>query len=121
MRFLNVSLLALVLVFLSACSSNTLKVRQEQREKLAASTGMYCDFVSGDLYPDIEVELSLKMAGRCDAGKNFTMTQFRNSSNHNGVLYCCHSARAERKNVPAPTPRRTTPNDQKGGDVVEAP
>lgn len=121
MNVLNLSLLSLVLVILSACSSNTLKVRQEQREKLAVSTGMYCDFVSGDMFPDIEVELSLQMARRCDAGKNFTMTQFRNSSNHNGVLYCCHSVRMEKKNLPAPTPRRTTPVDKKDGDIVEAP
>lgn len=121
MNIFNLSLLSLVVLILSACSSNTLKVRQEQREKLAVSTGMYCDFVSGDMYPDIEVELSLQMARRCDAGKNFTMTQFRNSSNHNGVLYCCHSTRTEKKNLPAPTPRRATPADKTDGDIVEAP
>lgn len=87
----------LAALFLSGCASGTFKARQEQREKLTASTGMFCEFVSGDLFPDLDVELSLAMARRCDSSKNFTITNYKNSSDHSGVIYCCAAARAEKK------------------------
>lgn len=85
-------------VVLSGCASGTFKARQEQREKLANSTGMFCEFISGDLFPDLDVELSMKMANRCDANKNFSVTNYKNSSDQPGVIYCCATtSRAERK------------------------
>ncbi|MGZ3773513.1 MAG: hypothetical protein ACXVCY_10670 [Pseudobdellovibrionaceae bacterium] len=108
-------------LILSGCASGTFKARQEQREKLASSTGMYCEFVSGDLHPDVDVELSMQMAHRCDSGKNFTITNYKNSSDQTGVIFCCSTvgraeSRTERRYsqptrapapaavAPAPTP-----------------
>ncbi|MEK2646593.1 hypothetical protein [Bdellovibrio sp. BCCA] len=84
-------LLTSSVLLLSGCSS-AFKARQEQREKLAASTGMYCEFVSGDLFPDLDVELNMQMARRCDSNKNFSITNYKNSSDQTGVIYCCSTA-----------------------------
>lgn len=82
--------LALSAVFLvTGCASGTFKARQEQREKMAASSGMFCDFVSAALSPDVDVELSMQMARRCDSTKNFSITNYRSASDEQGVLYCC--------------------------------
>lgn len=90
--------LTLSALFLSGCASGTFKARQEQREKLAASTGMYCEFISGDLFPDVDVELSMKMANRCDSSKSFSITNYKNSSDQAGVIYCCSmAAKGERR------------------------
>ncbi|WP_413559993.1 hypothetical protein [Bdellovibrio sp. HCB209] len=93
-RLLVVSLSALFL--LSACASGTYKARQEQRDKMAASSGMYCNFVSGEVFTDVEVELSMEMAKRCDSSRPFSITNFKTSSNENGLVYCCSmSGRAQ--------------------------
>jgi hypothetical protein len=76
-------------LFLSACASGTFKTRQEQRDKLAASSGLYCDFVNGDQYPDLDVELNMRMAKKCDANKSFSVLPYKNSSDKSGVVYCC--------------------------------
>ncbi|MBC7371566.1 MAG: hypothetical protein H7326_08380 [Bdellovibrionaceae bacterium] len=78
-----------VSLLLASCASSTYKARQEQREKLASSTGMYCDWVNGDKHSDIEVELNLQMAKRCDANKSFGLTNYKNNSDQNGIMYCC--------------------------------
>lgn len=96
-RILLVSSITSALL-LSGCASGTFKARQEQREKLAANTGMYCDFISGDVFPDLEVELSMQMARRCDSNKNFSITNYKNSSDQPGVIYCCStSGKVEKK------------------------
>jgi len=111
-RFL---LLAGAVVFMSGCASGTFKARQEQREKMAASSGLYCEFISGDLFPDLDVELNMRMAKRCDADRNYTITNYKNSSDQTGVMYCCsltgitaappkRQARAERPAMSTPAP-----------------
>lgn len=89
---LRLALLLSLSTLFVGCASGTFKARQEQRERMAASTGMYCEFVSGDLFPDVDVELSMSMAKRCDSTKSFSITNYKNSSDHNGVIYCCSTA-----------------------------
>lgn len=98
------------------CASGTFKARQEQREKMAASTGMYCEFVSGDLFPDLDVELSMSMAKRCDSSKNFSITNYKNSSDHNGVVYCC-STSGKRASAPA---KKSSGAPASGGTSTDA-
>ncbi|AFY02804.1 hypothetical protein [Bdellovibrio bacteriovorus] len=99
-------------LILSGCASGSFKARQEQREKMAASTGMFCEFLSGDVYHDLDVELSMKMANRCDANRNFSITNYKNTSDQNGVIYCCAtSGRGERK-AAAPKKAPVTPSKQ---------
>ncbi|MEK2690008.1 hypothetical protein [Bdellovibrio sp. GT3] len=118
-RILVVSLSSVFL--LSACASGTFKARQEQRDKLAANTGMYCNFVSGEQFPDIEVELSMEMAKRCDSSRAFSITNFKNSSNENGVVYCCSmSGRAQTAVNKRTEARAASEKKDSGAEVVEA-
>lgn len=97
--FMRLFLFALIAGSLAGCASSRFKARQEQREKIANSAGLYCDFISGDLYPDLEVELNMQMARRCDVNRNFSITNYKNASAQNGIMYCCalsHSYAAHR-------------------------
>lgn len=107
---------ALSSVFLLSACSSTFKARQEQREKMAASSGLYCEFVDGDQHPDTDVELNMQMSRRCDATRSFSITNYKNSSSRSGVMYCCTMAgyeprvvRRERIAPPPPAPRTQAP------------
>ncbi|HEY1078937.1 MAG TPA: hypothetical protein VGE46_02535 [Bdellovibrio sp.] len=108
-------LLSAAVLLLSGCASGTFKARQEQREKLAHSSGMYCEFISGDLFPDVDVELSMQMARRCDSNKNYSITNYKNSSDQSGVIYCCSTARKSASVAPK-KPQTTNP---KGDTTAE--
>lgn len=96
-RLLAFSILALSLV---GCS-NAAKMRAQEREKVSLSSGLYCDFVNGDEYADVEVQLNIEMAKRCDVGRDFTLTSYKNSSEIHGLVYCCALARKDEKPAPA--------------------
>ncbi|WII72823.1 hypothetical protein QJS83_02935 [Bdellovibrio sp. 22V] len=104
------------MLFLSGCASGTFKARQEQREKMASSTGMYCEFLSGDMFPDLDVELSMSMARRCDANKTFSITNYKNSSDQNGVIYCCST----RSRMTTQTPKKATPAKTESSEASDA-
>lgn len=88
---------ALVASFLTGCASSAFKARLDQRDKVAAASGLFCDFVNGDEYTDVAVELNLQMANRCDTSKNFSISSYKNASEMRGVLYCCQSKPKEDK------------------------
>lgn len=75
-------------LILTSCASST-KARQEARDKAAISSGLYCEFVSGDEYEDVDVEVSLRMSKKCDSNKPFNLTNYKNSSENFGLVYCC--------------------------------
>jgi hypothetical protein len=112
-------------LFLTSCASSTYKARQEQREKLASSSGMYCDWVNGDKHSDVEVELSLQMAKRCDSNKAFSLTTYKNNSDQNGVMYCCVNAAGGNMSVSpsrkssGPAAQKSTPAAGSADDIVE--
>lgn len=106
-------------LLLSGCASGTFKARQEQREKLAVSSGMFCEFVSGDLHPDVDVELSMQMAKRCDSAKSFSITNYKNSSDQAGVIYCCSTAGRKAASVaPMSTPAAKKPAADSDDEIV---
>lgn len=111
-----------VVLMLSGCASGTFKARQEQREKMADSSGMFCEFVSGDLFPDLDVELSMQMARRCDSSKNFSISNYKNSSGQSGVIYCCSTVSKAEKKVSAPVPAKppATPVKSEGAPAEQA-
>ncbi len=86
----------LSVLFLSGCASGR-KQKFEQREKLAASSGLYCDFVNGEKNKEVELELNVLMAKKCDADRPFSITNYKTPAEVTGVLYCC----AIRKEVKA--------------------
>jgi hypothetical protein len=92
-------------LILTSCASSTYKARQEQREKLATSSGLYCEWISGDKHSDIDVEVNLQMGKRCDSSKPFSLTNYKNNADQNGIMYCC--AMVEHA-VAAPAPRKSS-------------
>jgi hypothetical protein len=84
---------------LAGCASSQMKVRKEQRDKAAQNSKLYCDFVNGDLFPDVEVMLNLEMAKRCDSEKTFTITQYKTTNENMGIVYCCSLHEKELKEV----------------------
>lgn len=91
-------------MLLSSCSSHY-KKRQEMREKASAASGLYCEFLSGDLYTDLDVELNLQMAKRCEVDKGYSITNYKNASDQIGVIYCCQ---VQKKMAKAPTSKSSS-------------
>ena len=75
-------------VLFSGCST-AYKARQEEKTKVAAATGHYCEFINGDSHNDVDVELTLQMTKKCDVSKPSTMTNYKNASDIFGIVYCC--------------------------------
>lgn len=87
--------LLLVSVLGVGCSS-AMKARQAEREKISSSAGFICEFLNGEDFADIDVQLNISMAKRCDAQKPFSISSYKNSSDIFGVLFCCNTPRDER-------------------------
>ncbi len=87
----RILLLVVSFIFVTGCASSQMKQRKEAREKISQSSKMYCDFVNGELFPDIEVVLNLEMAKKCDGEKNFSITQYKTSNENMGIMYCCNT------------------------------
>ena len=79
---------ASALFALSACSSAQ-KERQAERDQISKTSGMYCEFVNGEIFPDVDVQMNIEMAKRCDSSKTFSITAYRTPSENQGVIYCC--------------------------------
>lgn len=106
--------MAVAMAFLTGCASSQIKARKDQREKAAQSSKLWCEFVNGEVYPDVDVAVNLEMAKRCDADKHFTITSYRTPSENQGVIYCC----SVRETVPA-APAATGKADAKKPDGKE--
>lgn len=108
-------------IIISGCSAAQ-KARREERDRVVQSKGVLCDFVSESDFKDIDIELNLRLAKRCDASKPFNISSYKRVSENPGVLYCCntngstsfenetskgdtaHDADASSKTAPAKTP-----------------
>lgn len=119
-------LLALVWMGLSACST-TYKQRQAERDRVSQNSGLYCEFVNGDDHNDIDVEMNLQMAKKCDTSKPVSFTNYKNASDIFGVIYCCtpikKSAATGTSSQPGgkgSAPNTQTPNakDKKASDEI---
>jgi hypothetical protein len=87
---------AAISLFLVSCGTS--KARLAERDKISSASGMYCEFISGDIHNDIDIELNMQMGKRCDSSKPFSITNYKNSSENFGVVYCC--AIAGKKGAP---------------------
>jgi hypothetical protein len=90
-------ILSLAVTILGGCASSQMKTRKEQRDKAAQSSKLYCDFVNGELYPDVEVMLNLEMAKRCDSEKAFSLTNYKTTNENMGIVFCCALPDKEQK------------------------
>ena len=125
----GIKIVASVLVgffFLSGCTS--IQKRQEERNKVAQSSGLYCEFVNGDANNDVDVEVNLRMSKKCDVNKQFTLTNYKNASDLFGVIFCCHyqkssnsstssSAASSTSKGPGSAPGAASPSAQGGDDL----
>ncbi len=84
----------IAMLFLSGCASGR-KQKLEQREKLAASSGLYCDFVNGDKNKEVELELNVLMSKKCDPDRPFSISDYKTPADVTGVLYCCAVKKAD--------------------------
>ncbi len=91
MSFKNVFLFFCISILMAACGSK-IKERKEQRDKMAATSKVYCEFINGEQFPDIDVAVNIEMAKKCDIEKPFSVTQYNTRSDSTGVLYCCSNA-----------------------------
>ncbi len=79
----------------AGCASSQMKARKEQREQVVKNAKLYCEFINGEVFPDIDVALNLEMAKRCDSEKPFSISQYRTPSENQGMMYCCSVAAAK--------------------------
>lgn len=82
-------LVSLFALALSGCGSSRIKERKEQRETVARQAGLYCEFINGEIFPDIDVAVNLEMAKHCDSSKPYSISQYRTPSENQGIMYCC--------------------------------
>lgn len=94
-KTLCMAMMCLSWLGLSGCSS-AYKQRQIERDRVSQNSGLFCEFVNGDEHNDIDVELNLQMAKKCDASKPYNLTNYKNASDIFGIVYCC----ATNKNKP---------------------
>ncbi len=76
-------------LLVSGCASTKMKERKEQREKVALASKLFCEYINGEIYPDIDVALNIEMAKRCDSEKHFSITQYKTPTENQGIMYCC--------------------------------
>lgn len=81
--------LALVAVLFAACGSSQIKTRKEQRDKVAQASHLYCEFINGETYPDVDVAMNIEMAKHCDSNGQMSITGYHSPSDAVGLVYCC--------------------------------
>lgn len=89
-------------LLLAGCASSSQKTRKEQRDKVMQSSKIFCEFINGEQYPDIDVALNLQMAQRCDSEKSFSITNYKTPSEVPGVLFCCAIAPKQTAKLESP-------------------
>ncbi len=94
--------LTLGVLLLGACTSGQIKARKEAREKASHESHIYCEFVNGEVFPDVDVAVNLGMADHCNSDGSMTLTSYRSPSEAVGLVYCCSmkddvAAKAENK------------------------
>lgn len=94
-------------LLLTGCASNNKK--SEMRDRAIASSGLACDFVNGEKNRQIELELNIVMAKKCDLDKPYTVTDYKTPAEVTGLIYCC------RVKEGAVTPVSTTTEKPKSG------
>jgi hypothetical protein len=121
LRFAATSMLSvgLSVLLLSACSSSKIKERKEQRDRVAQSSKMYCEFINGDIFPDIDVAVNLEMAKRCDADKPYSISQYNTRSDSTGIMYCCSIVPGKMSAAGTPAKKDAKKSDGKDDEIIE--
>jgi hypothetical protein len=84
-------LLGFLFVVGSGCSGRKAReARLKERDEVARQSQFYCQFVSGEDFPDIDVKTNIEMGKRCEKEKPFSLTHYVTPSKITGVMFCCH-------------------------------
>jgi hypothetical protein len=104
------------LVFGVGCTTAQ-KERRETRDRVASQSGLLCDFVNESDYKDVDVELNLRMANKCNSSKPFSVSGYKRLNESAGFMYCCSLKEGAMSAVEAPkpngSPAHTEPTDSK--------
>lgn len=101
----------------TGCSSSKIKERKEQRDRIVQTSKMYCEFINGEQYPDMDVALNLEMAKKCDSEKPFSLTNYKTPTENPGILFCCSpSSRSQMANERARKKEREEKKEDKKED-----
>lgn len=114
--FLNRIVVGAVVGALLMTGCGSMQKRQEERNKVAQSSGLYCEFVNGDANNDVDVEVNIQMSKKCDISKQFSLTNYKNASDIFGIVYCCHYQKA---GAGAKTPASISKTPGTTGDGLE--
>lgn len=90
----------LSLLFITGCSSGNKK--SEARDKVTSQSGLYCDFVNGEKNRQIELELNILMAKKCDVDKPYTISDYRSPAEVSGMIFCCRVKEMQAMKAAAP-------------------
>jgi len=114
-------LFVLSLLFVTGCSSGNKK--SEPRDKATTQSGLYCDFVNGEKNRQIEVELNILMAKKCDVDKPYTISDYRSPAEVSGVIFCCRVKELQmaKAATPASTPAASTKSSVSNTPAVSVP
>ena len=107
----------LSLLFVTGCSSGNKK--SETRDKVTTQSGLYCDFVNGEKNRQIELELNILMAKKCDVDKPYTISDYRSPAEVSGVIFCCRVK--EMQTAKAATPANKAPAAVAPANSVDMP
>jgi hypothetical protein len=86
---MNRILVILVCLSLGIGCSTAQKERREARDRIANQAGFLCDFVNESDFKDIEIELNLRMANKCNSAKPFSVSGYKRLNESSGFMYCC--------------------------------
>lgn len=117
----NLNIFGLILLFTFVGCSGAQKARKEERERLLQSRGVYCDFVSESDYKDVDIELNLRIAKKCDALKPFSITNYKRVSENPGVLYCCNANSSGISSAASSSANKESDDDAKDNKTLSNP
>ena len=94
----------------------TQKARLEARDKVIQQSGMMCDFVNEADYKDVDIELNIRMANKCNGSKPFSVSGYKRFNESQGFMYCCNVkegvSSASLTNPLAEEKEKTTPSNK---------
>ena len=74
---------------LGGCASSQQKARKDQRDKLIQTSKLYCEYINGEQFHDVDVALNISMGQKCDSDKPFSISQYRTPNEIQGMMFCC--------------------------------
>jgi hypothetical protein len=93
----KILVLLICVVTIVGCSSAQ-KIRREERDRLVSKSGLLCDFVNEADFKDVDIELNLRMANKCNSAKPFSISGYKRVDTSSGFMFCC----ATREGATAP-------------------